>query len=75
MGDVQSALVECPQRIEPMTTYSKREKLKPLIRIVDDNQAILNSLTFMLTCEGYEVASFARQKLFWPEIHPAERVC
>ena len=69
MGDVQSALVECPQRIEPMTTYSKREKLKPLIRIVDDNQAILNSLTFMLTCEGYEVASF------WPEIHPAERVC
>ena len=26
MGDVQSALVECPQRIEPMTTYSKREK-------------------------------------------------
>lgn len=45
MGDVLSALVECPQRIEPMTTYSKREKLKPLIRIVDDNQAILNSFS------------------------------
>lgn len=28
-----------------MTTYSKREKLKPLIRIVDDNQAILNSFS------------------------------
>ena len=64
MGDVQSALVECPQRIEPMTTYSKREKLKPLIRIVDDNQAILNSLTFMLTCEGYEVASFSSAEAF-----------
>lgn len=75
MGDVQSALVECPQRIEPMTTYSKREKLKPLIRIVDDNQAILNSLTFMLTCEGYEVASFSSAEAFWPEIHPAERGC
>lgn len=47
-----------------MTTYSKREKLKPLIRIVDDNQAILNSLTFMLTCEGYEVASFSSAEAF-----------
>lgn len=42
----------------------RKEKTKPLIRVVDDNPAILSSLSFMLSCEGYEVASFQSAEAF-----------
>lgn len=42
----------------------RKEKIKPLIRVVDDNPAILSSLSFMLSCEGYEVASFQSAEAF-----------
>lgn len=43
---------------------SRKEKNKPLIRVIDDNPAILSSLSFMLSCEGYEVASFQSAEAF-----------
>lgn len=42
-----------------MALQTDTPALPPLIRIVDDNDTLRQSLEFMLQCEGYEVVSYA----------------
>ena len=37
---------------------------KPLVRIVDDNDSLRESLAFLLECEGYEVAAYESAEEF-----------
>ena len=46
-----------------------------LIRIVDDNVSLLESLSFMLRCEGYEVAIFNSAEAFLREDIPSRPGC
>lgn len=36
----------------------------PLIRLVDDDTAVLNAVSFMLECEGYQVACYENARSF-----------
>ena len=47
----------------------------PLVRIVDDNETLRASLEFMLTCEGYEVASFPDAETFLAGDTPSRDGC
>lgn len=48
---------------------------KPLIRIVDDDPFLRDSLEFMLKCEGYDVISFADPKAFLAGDMPSRLGC
>lgn len=47
----------------------------PLIRIVDDNDQLRQSVEFMLRCEGYEVQSFASAEAFLTGDSPSRGGC
>ena len=47
----------------------------PLVRVVDDNETLRQSLEFMLRCEGYEVQSFASASDFLTGDIPSRRGC
>ena len=47
----------------------------PLIRIVDDNDTLRQSLEFMLQCEGYEVVSYASAMEFLKSDTPSRPGC
>ena len=51
------------------------QEAKPLIRVVDDNPMLCQSLEFMLRCEGYEVASFASAADFLAGDSPSRGGC
>ena len=42
-----------------MAPQTDTPALPPLIRVVDDNDTLRQSLEFMLQCEGYEVVSYS----------------
>ncbi|MBQ9240755.1 MAG: response regulator transcription factor [Duodenibacillus sp.] len=47
----------------------------PLVRVVDDDAEFRESLTFMLECEGYEVAAFASAAEFFAGDRPSRVGC
>lgn len=47
----------------------------PLVRIVDDDEALRGSLEFMLTCEGYETASYPSAAAFLIADMPSRPGC
>lgn len=47
----------------------------PLIRIVDDDDAILTSVSFLLRQEGYEVKTWANPLTYFCEDQPSRPGC
>lgn len=47
----------------------------PLVRIVDDDPSILNSLKFLLTYEGYEVQTYSDAESFFVSDSPSRPGC
>lgn len=47
----------------------------PLVRVVDDNDTLRNSLEFMLRCEGYDVVSFPDAPAFLAGDTPSRSGC
>ncbi|WP_295478967.1 response regulator transcription factor [Sutterella sp.] len=47
----------------------------PLVRIVDDNRELLDSLAFMLRCEGYDVAAYESAAAFLAADSPSRGGC
>lgn len=48
---------------------------KPLVRIVDDNDSLRESLAFLLECEGYEVAAYESAEEFLIKDAPSRIGC
>ena len=53
----------------------KMRSLPPLIRIVDDDRDLRESLEFMLICEGYEVKSYESAKAYLTDDMPSRPGC
>lgn len=49
--------------------------LRPLVRIVDDNPGMLESLAFMLGCEGYDTATYGSAADFLRGDRPSRPGC
>ena len=58
-----------------MALQTDTPALPPLIRIVDDNDTLRQSLEFMLQCEGYEVVSYASAMEFLKSDTPSRPGC
>ena len=58
-----------------MALQTDTPALPPLIRIVDDNDTLRQSLEFMLQCEGYEVVSYASAMEFLKSDSPSRGGC
>lgn len=52
-----------------------KETPMPLVRIVDDNPDVLDSLSFLLRSEGYEVAAYSGADAFLREDQPSRPGC
>lgn len=50
-------------------------RCKPLVRIVDDSPELLESLEFLLRCEGYDVAAYKSAKDFLQSDAPSRPGC
>ena len=46
----------------------------PLIRVIDDDLDLLNSVEFLLKCEGYEVAAYTDAEEFLRALQAAQDV-
>lgn len=53
----------------------KTNEQTPLIRIVDDDEEVRESLKLMLECEGYEVAAYADGPAFLRDLNGARPGC
>lgn len=51
------------------------QAMKPLVRIVDDEPGVLESLAFLLRSEGYETAGYASAAAFLREDAPSRPGC
>lgn len=58
-----------------MALQTDTPALPPLIRIVDDNDTLRQSLEFMLQCEGYEVVSYSSAMEFLKSDTPSRPGC
>lgn len=57
-----------------MQTASSSQET-PLVRVVDDNETLRQSLEFMLRCEGYDVKSYACAADFLADDMPSRSGC
>jgi FixJ family two-component response regulator len=60
----------CSPRTAPFRGVSARVARKPLVAVVDDDRAVVNSLEFALGTEGYRVAPFLTGQSFIDRAHP-----
>ena len=58
-----------------MAPQTDTPALPPLIRVVDDNDTLRQSLEFMLQCEGYEVVSYSSAMEFLKSDTPSRPGC
>ena len=58
-----------------MALQTDTPALPPLIRVVDDNDTLRQSLEFMLQCEGYEVVSYSSAMEFLKSDTPSRPGC